>query len=107
MHEGVICEPAQVVTHLPENWTRILLVRTFGLGLADGGAYWDIPTEAIPEGLRAIGSRFVIIQKMPYLQNPPRHGREVILKSIRIEELPEADRALWPEYNLPSKNASQ
>ena len=53
LENGVICEPAQVIMHLPENWTKVLLVRTYGLGLADGGAYWDIPTEAIPPHLRS------------------------------------------------------
>lgn len=49
-----------MVMHLPEGWTKILLVRTYGLGLADGGIYWDIPTEKIPIDLRRIGSVFLV-----------------------------------------------
>ena len=46
--------------HLPEDWTRVLLVRTYGVGLADGGIYWDIPTGKIPLDLRQIGSVFLV-----------------------------------------------
>ena len=94
--DGVICEPAQVIMHLAENWTKILLVRTYGLGLADGGAYWDIPTEAIPSHLRLIGSRFVILSQSGVVTRS-HHGRAAVSESIRVEELPGADKALWPE----------
>jgi len=46
--------------HLPEGWTKVLLVRTYGVGLADGGIDWDIPTEKIPPTLRSIGSVFLL-----------------------------------------------
>ena len=94
--DGVICEPAQVIMHLPENWTKILLVRTYGLGLADGGAYWDIPTEVIPPNLRLIGSRFVIFGRMGVVTGS-HHGRGAVSESTWVEELPETDKALWPE----------
>ena len=96
--DGVICEPAQVIMHLPENWTKILLVRTYGLGLADGGSYWDIPTEIIPLHLQLIGSRFVILSRIGVVSGL-HHGREAASESMRVEELPEADKALWPECN--------
>ncbi len=97
LENGVICEPAQVIMHLPENWTKVLLVRTYGLGLADGGAYWDIPTEAIPPHLRSIGSRFVIHARTSETKSGPVHGREAVSAGIRVKELTEADKALWPE----------
>jgi hypothetical protein len=96
--DGVICEPAQVIMHLPENWTKILLVRTYGLGLADGGAYWDIPTEVIPPHLRLIGSRFVILSRVGVVTRS-HHGRGATSESLQVAELPEADKALWPECN--------
>jgi len=91
--DGVICEPAQVIMHLPENWTKILLVRTYGSGLADGGAFWDIPTELLQPHL---ASRFVILSRTGVVTGS-HHGRGAVSASIRVEELPEADKALWPE----------
>ena len=41
-------DPAKVLFHLKEGFTKILLERTVGVGLADGGIGWDIPTEKIP-----------------------------------------------------------
>ena len=55
-------EPARVLMHLNEGYTKVSLERTEGVGLADGGITWDIPTAAIPAHLRAIGSRFVIVR---------------------------------------------
>jgi hypothetical protein len=103
---GVIREPAQVMMHLPENWTQVLLLRTYGLGMADGGIYWDIPTEVIPPQLRSLGSRFVITP-MGKAQNPPLHGRESRYENIQIEELPEAERSLWPECNQFAQRQNQ
>jgi hypothetical protein len=42
--------------HLNGGYTRVSVVRSEGAGMADGGITWDIPTEAIPPHLRAIGS---------------------------------------------------
>lgn len=47
--------------HLPAGYTKVLVERTYGLGLGDGGICWDIPTDKIPPELRAIGSRFIVV----------------------------------------------
>ena len=54
-------EPVKVLFHLNEGFTKISLDRFEGVGLADGGIFWDIPTEKIPHHLRKIGSSFSII----------------------------------------------
>ena len=106
IENGIIREPVQVMMHLPENWTKILFVRTYGLGLADGGIYWDIPTELIPIQLRSIGCRFVVRARtgaagpLPVRAAP---GRELMSEDIKIEELPEGDMDLWQECNRPHK----
>ena len=53
-------EPAKVLFHLNEGFTKIILERTIGVGLADGGIIWEVPTEKIPHHLRKIGSRFLV-----------------------------------------------
>jgi hypothetical protein len=53
-------EKVQVVMHLPEGYTKVLVQRTLGVGMADGGIYWDIPTSVIPPQLRQMGSRFLL-----------------------------------------------
>jgi hypothetical protein len=40
MANGLICEPAQGMARLSEDWTKIPLVRTYGPGMADGGIDW-------------------------------------------------------------------
>lgn len=46
--------------HLPEGYTKVLVERTRGIGMADGGIYWDIPTNVIPPHLPQMGSRFLL-----------------------------------------------
>jgi len=46
--------------HLNEGYTRVVVERTEGLGLADGGVTWDMPTRMIPPHLRCLGSRFIV-----------------------------------------------
>jgi hypothetical protein len=53
-------EPAKVLFHLNEGFTKIILERTIEVGLAEGSITWEIPTEKIPHHLRKIGSRFLI-----------------------------------------------
>jgi hypothetical protein len=55
----VVEEQVRVEFHL-NGYTKVILERTIGVGLADGGVTWDISTNQIPKHLRAIGSRFVI-----------------------------------------------
>ncbi|HLZ12813.1 MAG TPA: hypothetical protein VKP58_09515 [Candidatus Acidoferrum sp.] len=94
LENGVMVEPAEVIFHLPEGLTKILFVRTYGLGLADGGAYWDVPTELIPTQLRAIGSRFVI--RVCTQEQRGRFGRYALHDNLEVLELPREDRNLWP-----------
>ena len=46
--------------HLPESYTKVLVECTLGVGMADGGIYWDIPTSVILRHLRGMGSRFIV-----------------------------------------------
>ena len=57
-------EKVKVTMHLPGDRTQVLVEWTYGLGLPDGGVYWDVPTEVIPPHLRAIGSRFFLTLEM-------------------------------------------
>jgi hypothetical protein len=95
---GAFREPAQIIMHLPEQWTKILLLRTYGLGMADGGVYWNIPTEKIPPHFRSIGSRLVISGQFNQPHPPQERGRESeSFVGLRFEELPEAEWHMWPE----------
>ncbi|MBL8849792.1 MAG: hypothetical protein JNG89_08915 [Planctomycetaceae bacterium] len=48
-------EPATILMHLDSGYTRIR-VRT-------GGYEWEIPTEKIPQELRRVGSRMLVIMR--------------------------------------------
>jgi hypothetical protein len=54
-------DKVKVVMQLPEGYTKVLVERTYGLGIADGGIYVEVPSKIIPPYLRAIGSRFVLV----------------------------------------------
>jgi hypothetical protein len=70
-------EPVRLLMHLNEGFTQVLLERTEGIGMADGGIRWDIPTELIPPDLRAIGSRFVVTMRLGDHQEPHASGLEL------------------------------
>jgi len=36
-------EKVRVIMHLPGGYTKVLVEWTLGVGMADGGIYWDIP----------------------------------------------------------------
>ncbi len=59
-HRCSFREPCRVLFHLDGRCTKVLLLRSEGVGMADGGIWWDIPTESIPAHLRAINSRIVV-----------------------------------------------
>lgn len=61
MKTKTLQEPVKLLMHLNGGYSKVVLERTVGLGIADGGIEWDIPTELIPPQLRAIGSRFIVI----------------------------------------------
>jgi hypothetical protein len=59
-------ERVKVTMHLPGNHMQGLIVVewTYGLGMADGGIYCEIPTEIVDPNLRAIGSSFILTLEM-------------------------------------------
>jgi hypothetical protein len=59
MEEQIMREPARVLFHL-NGYTKVLLERTEGAGMADGGIAWEISTDLISAHLRKIGSRFIV-----------------------------------------------
>jgi hypothetical protein len=82
-------EPARVVMHLNGGFTKVVLERTMGSGMADGGICWDIPTDRIPLHLRAIGSRFLVVT---HVIRPDADDTVDALRAavheLAIEELP-------------------
>jgi hypothetical protein len=74
--------------HLNGGYTRVSVVRTQGLGIADGGAIWDIQTELIPPHLRAIGAQFlaVVPRFTPEDHDSPDDIRRMI-QQVEIREL--------------------
>jgi uncharacterized protein YbgA (DUF1722 family) len=90
MNEQIIREPGRVLFHL-NGYTKVLLERTEGVGLADGGIVWDISTEIIPAHLRKIGSRFMV----QYIALSPEERNNVgairgAKNRVEIQELTEA-----------------
>ncbi len=82
-------EPVCVLMHLNGGYTKVMLERFEGNGLAGGGITWDIPTQKIPFHLRNIGSRFLVIGKLLYSpEDTIEEIREMDFK-IKIEELQE------------------
>lgn len=85
-------EPVRVMMHF-NGYTRVSVIRTEGLGLANGGAEWDIPTQCIPHHLRSIGSRFLIVTPR---FTPEEHDSAEDIRRIRdqieIYELTGHDR---------------
>ena len=61
MESKTLREPVRVLMHLNGGFTKVILERTIGVGLADFGIEWEIPTASIPLHLRAIGARFLLI----------------------------------------------
>ena len=61
MRRSPLREPVRVLMHLDGGYTKVALERTQGVGLANGGIDWDIPTHNIPAHLRSEGARFIIV----------------------------------------------
>jgi hypothetical protein len=72
MENRIVREPVRVLFHL-NGYTKVLVERTEGVGLADSGIMWELPTERIPHHLREIGSRFSvqIVPLSPEEENDP------------------------------------
>lgn len=82
-------EPACVLMHLNSGFTKVILERTVGIGLANGGIEVDIPTACIPFHLRAIGSRFLVT--LQSVRPEPLDSADTIRSAMHrytIEELP-------------------
>ena len=97
MDHGFIREEARVLFHL-NGYTKVMMERTEGIGLADGGIVWDISTEIIPVHLRRIGSCFIV----QYGSLSPEEMNDVdairgLGNRIEIKEL------IGPQQNRPSK----
>jgi hypothetical protein len=90
MKEENIREVGRVLFHL-NGYTKVLLERTEGVGLADGGIVWDISTEIIPAHLRKIGSRF-IVQSTPLSPDEMNDLDDIggAKDRVEIQELSEA-----------------
>jgi hypothetical protein len=54
MKEEMIHEPARVLFHL-NGYTKVLLGRTEGVGVVEGGNVWEIATNFIPANPRELG----------------------------------------------------
>lgn len=70
----------RVMFHCNGGFTRVLHEATEGVAMANGGFQWEIPTSIIPEDLRAIGSRFELVEDPAFEQSVPvnplyRHSR--------------------------------
>lgn len=78
----VLKEIVRVTMHMNGGFTRVLVESSAGLGIADGGIHWEIPTNVIPAHLRTIGCRFRLVNEQPQNQDRSRlyHG-------LRVEEL--------------------
>jgi hypothetical protein len=85
-------EPARLLFHLSDGHTQVLLVRTEGVGMADGGAEWAIRTAVIPPHLRGIGSEFLLVGQFvtPEAQDKGDELRAA-LRALRVEELGRGD----------------
>jgi hypothetical protein len=59
MRTESLSEAVRVLFHL-NGYTKVVVERTEGVGLAEGGIVWELPTERIPVHLRRIGSRFIV-----------------------------------------------
>lgn len=78
MRGRILTEPVRVLFHL-NGYTKVMVERSEGVGLADGGIMWDLPTESIPPQLRKIGSRFIVRRRLlsPEEENDPDAIRDV------------------------------
>jgi len=87
-----IQEPVRVLLHVNGGYTKVLFERTEGLGIADGGIIWEIPTHVIPFHLRPLGSRFLLMSETltAELKDTGEELRDAVrqmLASVRIVEL--------------------
>ena len=74
----------RVMFHANGGFTRVMHEATEGLGMADGGFQWEIPTVLIPEELRAIRSRFLLVVDPDFEQPIPVNP---LYRNTRVEKL--------------------
>jgi hypothetical protein len=92
MHRMPVDQTVRVLMPLDSGYTKVMVESTQGVGLADGGITWDIPTRKIPFHLRRIGSRFVV--RTEAIWPHPNDGAEElrdaqrdILAGLVVEEI--------------------
>jgi len=88
----------EVEMHLPGGYTRIVLTRTLGQGMANGGISWEVPTKAIPPELRGIGNRFLVHGEFGASQmvvsTLPRLDRS---RALAVRAMRTTERLEWPD----------
>lgn len=58
-------EPVRVLFHQNGGFTKLVYERYEQGGVTDGPRTFDLPTGEIPENLRTVGSRFLLITEAP------------------------------------------
>ena len=87
----IVRTQVRVVMHLSAGYTRVMVEETEGVGLADGGVEWDIPTDIIPFNLRSIGTRFLLIRSaLTSVEGLNAEHVRRALSEMYVEELPRA-----------------
>jgi hypothetical protein len=81
--------------HLNGGFTRVSVIRTEGLGLADGGATWDLRTNAIPSHLRTLGSEFLaVVPRFAPQADDSADDIRRMLAQVEIHELSAQDAVM-------------
>ena len=79
MDEGMMRVPAKIEMHLPGGYTKLLVEA--------GGMFFDVPTAAIPQHLRKIGTRVLLIYKPATTMATIQEKRSALHDGVVIEEL--------------------
>jgi hypothetical protein len=86
-------EPVRVVMHLHGGYTKVLVERLVGSGMAGGAVYRDIPSDRIPAHQRELGSRF-LLYRQTFRPEPGDSADQIrtAAQDLIIEELPARSR---------------
>ncbi len=81
-------EPARLLFHLGEGYTRVPRTRFENQGPADGSSDIDLPTHVTPPHLRALGSRFLVIGQHVTPEDDDRaDDLRAAVRAMHVEEL--------------------
>ena len=58
-----VTERVRVIEHHEHGRTKVRITKSEDQGMKEGGIHWEVPTEAIPEELRAPGTEIVLTQE--------------------------------------------